>query len=198
MPGTVAGAMARFDPALAGQSEALIPPDLTAVGDKLRDEPLALAISGKQKTQRLPWLRVRMPQFEHSRAETDALLAYFTGHDRIPAGAPAGPHGSEPHGAVADEAQDRGALRKAGHNVDCQPRLGLSYGGMKIENAYRPDMIVDRCLVIEIKSVAVILAIHKQQLTTYMRLAKIRAGLLINFNVPILRHGIRRVLLADA
>lgn len=89
------------------------------------------------------------------------------------------------------------ALRKAGHDVECQPRLGFSYGGRNIENAYRPDIIVGRCLVIEIKSVAVILAVHKQQLTTYMRLAKIRAGLLINFNVPILRHGIRRVLLPD-
>jgi len=89
------------------------------------------------------------------------------------------------------------ALRKAGHDVECQPRLGVSYGGRKIENAYRPDIIVDRCLLIEIKSVAVLLALHKQQLRTYLRLAKIQVGLLINFNVPILRHGIRRVLLTD-
>ena len=46
------------------------------------------------------------------------------------------------------------------------------------------------------KSVAALLEVHKQQLSTYMRLAGIGAGLLINFNVPLLRHGVRRILLA--
>jgi GxxExxY protein len=89
------------------------------------------------------------------------------------------------------------ALRKAGHNVECQPRLPLVSAGEKVHNAYRPDIIVNRRLVIEVKVVAAILPVHKQQLTTYLRLTKIRVGLLINFNVPVLRHGIRRVLLTD-
>jgi GxxExxY protein len=89
------------------------------------------------------------------------------------------------------------ALRKAGHDVECQPRLSVVDAGETIDNAYRPDLIVNRRLVIEVKVVAALLPVHKQQLTTYMRLTKIRVGLLINFNVPVLRHGIRRVLLKD-
>ena len=109
---TVAGAIARLDPDLAGQSEALVPPDLTAAGSKLPDGPLAAAIAGKQKTRRLPWLRVRMPRFKHQPAEAEALLAYFVGHDRIPDGAPqrAGSSAS-PVAPVAGQEADR---RKAG------------------------------------------------------------------------------------
>jgi GxxExxY protein len=90
------------------------------------------------------------------------------------------------------------ALRESGHHVECQPRLSLMDGKEKISSAYRPDLIVDRRLVIEVKVVAALLAVHKQQLTTYLRLTKIRVGLLINFNVPVLRHGIRRVMLPDS
>ncbi len=86
------------------------------------------------------------------------------------------------------------ALRAAGHTVQCQPALAIADAGVRIEHAYRPDIIVDGRLVIEVKSFAVLLELHKQQLSTYMRLVGIRAGLLINFNVPVLRHGIRRVL----
>jgi GxxExxY protein len=88
-------------------------------------------------------------------------------------------------------------LRAAGHVVDCQPRLALVHGGVTIANAYRPDMIVDGKLVIEVKVVNVLVELHKQQLMTYMRLTRIKVGLLINFNVPVLRHGIRRLILPD-
>jgi len=80
----VAGKMSRLDEALQGQSEALIPPALTAVGDKLKDDALAAAVSGEQRKVRLPWLKVRMPRFSHSDAERDAIAAYFIAHDRIP------------------------------------------------------------------------------------------------------------------
>ena len=88
-------------------------------------------------------------------------------------------------------------LRSAGHSVECQPRLALVHAGVTIENAYRPDIIVDRKLVIEVKVEKAILPIHKQQLLTYMRLTNIKVGLLINFNVPVLRHGIRRLILPE-
>ena len=88
-------------------------------------------------------------------------------------------------------------LRAAGHIVDCQPRLALVHGGVTIQNAYRPDIIVDRKLVIEVKVERAILPVHKQQLLTYMRLTNIKVGLLINFNVPVLRHGIRRLILRE-
>jgi len=99
----IAGSMARIDEELRGQSEALIPPALTAVGDKLHDAYLAEAIRGKQKNRRLPWLRVRMPQFSHTNDEQAALVAHLIGHDRIPENAPAAhANGSE---SESDESQ---------------------------------------------------------------------------------------------
>ena len=83
-----AGRVAKADARLSGQSQALIPPNLTAVGDKLLDEALAEAVSGRTKSRRMPWLAVRMPRFEHAPEEREALLAYLIGHDRIPDGAP--------------------------------------------------------------------------------------------------------------
>jgi mono/diheme cytochrome c family protein/glucose/arabinose dehydrogenase len=84
----VAGSVAAQIDSLRGESEALIPPALTAIGDKLYDEPLATAVSGLQKEVRLPWLHVRMPRFDHTDVDKQALLAYLIGHDRIPDGAP--------------------------------------------------------------------------------------------------------------
>ena len=110
----VAGAMARLDPDLQGQSEALVPPELTAVGDKLRDGPLAEAIAGKQKTTRLPWLRVRMPRFEHRPEEAAALLDFLIGHDRIPDGAPLVGPTVDPASLAADKSVPCADLSKAG------------------------------------------------------------------------------------
>jgi GxxExxY protein len=88
-------------------------------------------------------------------------------------------------------------LRAAGHQVVSERSLDLVHAGVRIPNAYRPDIVVDGKLVIEVKVVSCLLPLHKQQLVTYMRLIGVRVGLLINFNVPVLRHGIRRVLLTD-
>jgi len=81
-----AGRVSKLDQEFAGQSQLLIPPSLNAVGDKLRDEPLKTAITGKQKTVRLPWLQVRMPRFEHAKEASAALVSYLIAHDRIPDG----------------------------------------------------------------------------------------------------------------
>ena len=88
-------------------------------------------------------------------------------------------------------------LRAAGHEVGCQPRLSLVHSGVTICNAYGPDIVVDRRLVVEVKVVAALLPMHRQQLKTYLILAEIPVGLLINFKIPVLRHGIRRVLATD-
>jgi GxxExxY protein len=85
-------------------------------------------------------------------------------------------------------------LRAAGLKVDRQPALPLVHEGLTIPKAYRPDAIVEGRLVVEVKVVAVLLDLHRQQLKTYMKLAGIPVGLLINFNAPVLRHGIKRVL----
>ncbi len=60
------------------------------------------------------------------------------------------------------------------------------------EDAYRIDLLVDECVVVEIKTVAAIIPIHEAQLHTYMRLSQKKLGLLINFNVILLREGIKR------
>ncbi|HVW00637.1 MAG TPA: c-type cytochrome, partial [Planctomycetaceae bacterium] len=95
-----AGAISRKDPALAGQSEALIPPSLNAVGDRLPDDVLKSAISGAQ-ARRLPWLKVRMPRYQHSEAEQAALVKYLIGHDRIPEGLPDAFNGNRPKPATS-------------------------------------------------------------------------------------------------
>ncbi len=66
----------------------MVPPNLTAVGDKLKDQALAEAVEGGGKKRRLPWLAVHMPRFEHTDDERAALLAAFISRDRVPDGAP--------------------------------------------------------------------------------------------------------------
>lgn len=73
-----------------------------------------------------------------------------------------------------------------------QVDLPLSYKGIKLDCGYRIDMIVGNRVVIELKSVQDVLPVHEAQLLTYLRLTGLRVGLLINFNVPALRDGIRR------
>lgn len=81
--GGLAGRVARVDSRLQGQTQSLLPPHLTAVGDRLQDEALRKALSGDQP-KRLSWLAVRMPKFQHSAEELDMLTEYLIGHDRLP------------------------------------------------------------------------------------------------------------------
>lgn len=70
--------------------------------------------------------------------------------------------------------------------------LPITYKGQRVDCSYRLDLLVAESVVVEIKSVRVIESIHEAQLMTYMRIGGWRLGLLINFNVPALRNGIRR------
>jgi GxxExxY protein len=72
-----------------------------------------------------------------------------------------------------------------------QVRVPLTYRGLQIDCAYQMDLVVDR-IVIELKSVNELQKIHAAQILTYMKLARLPIGLLINFNVTSLRNGIRR------
>jgi mono/diheme cytochrome c family protein len=83
-----AAELIRGNEALRGQSEGLIPPTLTAIGDKLRDAALSEAVSGNQPKPRMPWLKVRMPKFRHTPEDKAALVAYLEAADRIPEAAP--------------------------------------------------------------------------------------------------------------
>jgi len=80
----VAGTVERQREDLRGQSQTLIPPALTAVGDRLRDEILMSAVTGEQTTRRLPWLLVRMPRFAFLPDDRASVVRYFVGADRIP------------------------------------------------------------------------------------------------------------------
>ena len=84
-------------------------------------------------------------------------------------------------------------LKKCGLAVQSEVGLPVVYDGVRIEAAYRVDMIVEGTIVIELKAVATLLPIHKAQLLSYLRLGGYPAGLLINFHVVRLKHGITRM-----
>jgi len=73
--------------------------------------------------------------------------------------------------------------------------LTLDYKGIRVEQAYRLDFLVADLVVVEVKAVESLTPIDEAQLLTYMRLGGWQVGLLINFNVPVLRQGIRRKVL---
>ncbi|QQL46421.1 GxxExxY protein [Sulfuriroseicoccus oceanibius] len=70
--------------------------------------------------------------------------------------------------------------------------LPVRYKGTRLDCGYRMDLVIHEHLTVELKSVRKIEPIHEAQLLTYMRLSGLKVGLLINFNVPLLREGIRR------
>lgn len=76
-----------------------------------------------------------------------------------------------------------------------QVPLVVDYKGVRMDCAYRLDFLVDSAIVVEIKSVAEVAPVHEAQLLTYLRLGPYPVGLLINFNVPTLRLGIRRMVM---
>lgn len=83
-------------------------------------------------------------------------------------------------------------LRKRGLRVTQQEAIPLAYEGQHFD-AFRADLIVEDCVIVEIKSVAEIAPLHKKQLLTYLKLADKRLGLLIKFNVILIKNGISRV-----
>jgi len=76
-----------------------------------------------------------------------------------------------------------------------QHPLPVAYKGVLLDCGYRVDLLVDERLIVELKAVDAVLPIHQAQLLTYMKLAKVGIGLLINFNVMILRDGLKRMVL---
>jgi len=74
-----------------------------------------------------------------------------------------------------------------------QVDLPIEYKGIKLSAGYRMDIVVENLLVLELKSTEKLLPIHQAQLITYLRLSNIWLGLLINFNVPTLKQGIKRL-----
>ena len=75
-----------------------------------------------------------------------------------------------------------------------QKELAVEYKGIKLDCGYRLDIVVASKLILELKSCNNLEPIHKAQLLTYLKLTGIKIGLLINFNVPILKQGIKRII----
>jgi GxxExxY protein len=85
-------------------------------------------------------------------------------------------------------------LRLRGLLVERQVTLPVSYKGENLECHVKLDVVVERKVIIEIKAVDKLISVHTAQLLTYLRLQDLWLGLLINFNVEVLRDGLRRVL----
>lgn len=88
----------------------------------------------------------------------------------------------------------RHELQQRGVRVDRQVPVPVSYKGLKLECGYCLDLLVEDRVIVELKAVECFLPIHEAQLLTYLKLYQRRLGLLINFNVPILKNGIKRLL----
>ena len=86
-------------------------------------------------------------------------------------------------------------LRQRGYSVGAEIPLPIHYRGHVIhDEGFRIDLLVDKQIVVELKSVEKVQPVHLKQLLTYLRLASKSIGLLINFNVPLLKDGIQRVI----
>ena len=86
-------------------------------------------------------------------------------------------------------------LDSKGLQYDRQKQIPVSYKGKNLDAGYRIDLLVENALVLELKSVSTILPVHEAQVLTYMKLGGWPIGLLLNFNVPVLKQGIRRLVM---
>ena len=85
-------------------------------------------------------------------------------------------------------------LKKSNLKVEKQKQLPLVYEEVRLEVGYRIDIIIEDKFIVEIKSVEALNDVHLAQILTYLRLTDCKLGLLINFNVKLLKNGVRRVI----
>jgi GxxExxY protein len=84
-------------------------------------------------------------------------------------------------------------LQERGLTVERQVTAPLVYGRLTIRDAYRADLLVEGCVIVELKSTEDNAPVHKKQLLTYLKIMGLRLGLLINFGMPTLKQGITRL-----
>ena len=77
--------------------------------------------------------------------------------------------------------------------IDRQKPISIEYEGIKFEEGFRADLLVENKVIVELKSVEIVSKAHKKQLLTYLRLADKRLGLLINFSAALIKDGIFRI-----
>lgn len=83
-------------------------------------------------------------------------------------------------------------LRSNGLKVDVDVRVPVVYRGKTIECGYKLDMVVEETVILELKAILTVLPVHEAQLVTYLKLTGKPIGLLLNFNVPVMKDGITR------
>jgi len=83
-------------------------------------------------------------------------------------------------------------LRRAGLQVERQVGMPVAYGDVRVDAGFRLDLLVEKAVVVEIKSIDALASIHTAQILTYLRLSGARLGYLINFNSVLLKNGLRR------
>jgi GxxExxY protein len=86
-------------------------------------------------------------------------------------------------------------LTSAGIKVQTQVAIPVAYKAIKLDCGFRLDLLVADQLIIELKSIEALVPLHDAQLLTYLKLTKLKIGLLINFNVPLLKQGLKRFVL---
>ena len=84
-------------------------------------------------------------------------------------------------------------LKNNGFVVEREVSLPVRYKGLEFPAAYRADLIVEGKLILELKSVDILLPVYSAQLLSYLRMCQLKLGLLINFNIPQLKDGIKRI-----
>jgi GxxExxY protein len=88
-------------------------------------------------------------------------------------------------------------LRRQGLRVEVDVRVPLVYRGMKLDCAYKLDMLVEGIVILELKTLSVVLPVHEAQLLTYLKLTGKPVGLILNFNVTVMKDGIKRKINTD-
>ena len=86
-------------------------------------------------------------------------------------------------------------IEQSGLSFRRQSALPIVYKSVRLDCGYRMDIVVENRVIVELKTVERLLPIHEAQMLTYLKLSGIRIGLLLNFNTPVLKGGIRRMLL---
>jgi GxxExxY protein len=86
-------------------------------------------------------------------------------------------------------------LRKRGIAIETQVTIPIVYDGIRLEAGLRVDLLVNKQLLVEVKAVEEMNRVFKAQVLTYLKLTGLRLGLLINFNVPLIKNGIERIIL---
>lgn len=84
-------------------------------------------------------------------------------------------------------------LARRGLRVQRQHPIGFSYDGLEFDNAFHVDLLVDECVVVELKAVDKLAPVHTRQLLTYLRLSGLDVGLLLNFGAGTMKEGLKRV-----